>query len=71
MMQKICNFFKEKKEKGQSIIEYAILIGIIVTAVITVRSSTKMDEQLAELANGINSNISLTTSAAVQTGKSS
>ena len=53
MMQKIYNFFKEKKEKGQSIIEYGILLAVVVTAIVTVRGSFKMEDQLEKVTNAI------------------
>lgn len=53
MMQKIYKFFKEKKEKGQSIIEYGILIAVVVTAVVAVRTSVKLDETMTTIANDI------------------
>ena len=59
MMQKIYNFFKEKREKGQSIIEYGILLAVIVTAVMAFRSNTLIDTQL----KAVNSNIASAISA--------
>ncbi|MBQ9479625.1 MAG: hypothetical protein IJU71_08730 [Selenomonadaceae bacterium] len=53
MMQKIYKFFKEKKEKGQSIIEYGILVAVIITAVISFKNSTSLSTQL----DTVNSNI--------------
>ena len=58
MMQKIYNFFKEKREKGQSIIEYGILLAVIVTAVLTFRSSNLIDTQLKDVNSKIASAIS-------------
>ncbi len=68
MMQKIYKFFKEKKEKGQSIIEYGILIAIIVTAVLTVRNTTKLDDDLTALANEVHNNMTAATNAAKHSG---
>ena len=57
MMQKIYNFFREKKEHGQSIIEYAILVAVIAAAVITLRSNNAIQTNLSDLATQIGTNI--------------
>ena len=58
MMQKIYNFFKEKKEKGQSIIEYGILLAVIATAIIAFKNNDTMKTQFTNLNNSIASAIS-------------
>ena len=58
MMQKIYNFFKEKKEKGQSIIEYGILLAVIVTAALTFRNNSLVESQLRVVNSNIASAIS-------------
>ena len=62
MMQKIYNFIREKKEQGQSIIEYAILAAVIIAAVITFRSNAKIEENLSTI--GVNMNTQLSKAVA-------
>ena len=49
MMQKIYNFIREKKEQGQSIIEYAILAAVIIAAALTFRSNAKIEANLSTI----------------------
>ncbi|MBR1580670.1 MAG: hypothetical protein IJ668_09250 [Selenomonadaceae bacterium] len=58
MMQKIYNFFKEHKEKGQSIIEYGILLAVIATAIIAFQSNNSMKTEFENLNKSIGSAIS-------------
>ena len=57
MMQKIYKFFKEKKEKGQSIIEYAILLAVIGCAVLTLQGRGTITAQLDNLEKQIGSTV--------------
>ena len=54
MMQKIYNFIREKKEQGQSIIEYAILAAVIIAAALTFRSNAKIEANLSTIGENMN-----------------
>ncbi len=68
MMQKIYNFFREKKEHGQSIIEYAILVAVIAAAVISMKNSASIDSKLSDLATQIGTNIETVKTASSVSG---
>ena len=54
MMQKIYNFIREKKEQGQSIIEYGILITVIIASIVSVKNSLNVQEQLTAIGSKVN-----------------
>ena len=49
MMQKIYNFIREKKEQGQSIIEYAILAAVIIAAALVFKTNADMEKNLSTI----------------------
>ena len=65
MMQKIYNFIREKKEQGQSIIEYAILAAVIIAAALVFKTNADMEKNLST----IGANLSTQMQKAVEDSK--
>ena len=58
MMQKIYKFFKEKGQKGQSIIEYGILITAVIAAVVAFKTSFDVSARMSEITAKVNNQFS-------------
>lgn len=68
MMQKIYKFFKEQRENGQSIIEYAILAAVIIAAALVFRSNAKIEENLSTIGANMSTQMQEAVTDSAKTG---
>lgn len=69
MMQKIYKFFKEKKENGQSVVEYGILVAAVIAAVLVFKTNMDMSTQLSTIGNNIKAQLTKAASDSADPGR--